>query len=461
MQIFLPFPLPFRHADGPDNAVKQARRYYGILYGVMNLLAEQLNETLGEARGFLSPRGLKMYFPYGGILGQGAEARGCDINATIGMAFEEDSSPMVMPCFADRTTLDKRAFLYASSFGLPALRSKWREMELAKNPSMRGLAFSDPVVTNALTHGLRVAAELFAAEEDTLVTPDLYWDNYELIFGEAVGCSIAHFNTFKDGAFDADALREALLAPGGKKLLVLNFPNNPTGYTATDADVPRIVAAVKAAADAGKRIVVITDDAYFGLVYEDGVHRESLFAEFARLSERVLAVKLDGATKEDYVWGLRVGFITFGFKGASGEQLKALEAKAAGNVRSGVSNISSIGQHLAVTAFGDEGYSRQKKEKFEILKARYREIRRILAAHPEYSEFFDAMPFNSGYFMCVKPRGVAAEDVRKLLIERYSTGTIVLSGLIRLSFSTVPLAKLERLFANVASAVRDLKNGIS
>ena len=62
----------------------------------MNLLAEQLNETLGEVRGFLSPRGLKMYFPYGGILGQGAEAMGCDINATIGMAFEEDSSPMVM-----------------------------------------------------------------------------------------------------------------------------------------------------------------------------------------------------------------------------------------------------------------------------------------------------------------------------------------------------------------------------
>ncbi|MBR4604211.1 MAG: hypothetical protein IKO43_05155, partial [Kiritimatiellae bacterium] len=56
LQIFLPFPLQFRHADGPDNAVKQARRYYGILYGVMNLLAEQLNETLGEARGFLSPR---------------------------------------------------------------------------------------------------------------------------------------------------------------------------------------------------------------------------------------------------------------------------------------------------------------------------------------------------------------------------------------------------------------------
>ena len=68
------------------------------------------------------------------------------------------------------------------------------------------------------------------------------------------------------------------------------------------------------------------------------------------------------------------------------------------------------------------------------------------------------MPFNSGYFMCVKPKGVNAEDVRKLLVEKYSTGTIVLSGLVRLAFSTIPLNKLETLFANVASAIKELQN---
>ena len=65
------------------------------------------------------------------------------------------------------------------------------------------------------------------------------------------------------------------------------------------ADAPRIVHAVEAAAKAGKKIVVVLDDAYFGLVYEKGVHGESLFAEFAALHENVLAVKLDGCTKED------------------------------------------------------------------------------------------------------------------------------------------------------------------
>ena len=162
--------------------------------------------------------------------------------------------------------------------------------------------------------------------------------------------------------------------------------------------------------------MVILDDAYFGLVYEKGIHGESLFAEFAGLDRNVLAVKLDGTTKEDYVWGLRVGFITFAFKGASEAQLKALEAKAAGDVRSGVSNVSSIGQHLAVAAYADADYAAQKKAKYAVLRARYRENRRILRANKAYAETFEAMPFNSGYFMCVKPIGVDAESVRRRLI---------------------------------------------
>ena len=423
----------------------------------MNELAIKLNETLGSAAEFLSPAGKRMYFPYGGILGQGAEAKTCGINATIGMAFEEDGSPLVMDCFKKSLGLDKKAFLYAGSFGLPKLRELWREMEFKKNPSLKGKTFSNPVVTNALTHGIRICAELFAGADDTLVTPDLFWDNYELVCQEAVGCQVAHFNTFKKGAFDTEAMKKALLAEGEKKILILNFPNNPTGYTATLEDAKKIVAAVKAVAAKGKRIVVVCDDAYFGLVYEKGVHGESLFAEFADLHKNVLAVKLDGTTKEDYVWGLRVGFISFAFKGATAEQLKALEAKAAGNVRSGISNVSSIGQHMAIAAFADPKYAAQKKEKYVVLKKRYQEIRKILKKHPEYAEFFEVMPFNSGYFMCVKPLGVDAEAVRKHLIAKYSTGTIMLSGLIRLAFSTIPTAKLATLFQNVADAVRDLR----
>ena len=143
--------------------------------------------------------------------------------------------------------------------------------------------------------------------------------------------------------------------------------------------------------------------------------------------------------------------------GATAEQLKALEDKAAGNVRCGISNASSLGQHLALAAYADKGYARQKRQKYDVLRRRYMAIRRLLAENPGYAEFFEPMPFNSGYFMCVKPKGVDAEEVRRHLVAKYSTGVIVLSGLVRLAFSTVPVAKLPRLFANVAAAIADLQ----
>ena len=41
----------------------------------MNALATQLNQTLGPVADMLSSAGRRLYFPYGGILGQGASTR--------------------------------------------------------------------------------------------------------------------------------------------------------------------------------------------------------------------------------------------------------------------------------------------------------------------------------------------------------------------------------------------------
>ena len=53
--------------------------------------------------------------------------------------------------------------------------------------------------------------------------------------------------------------------------MLLNFPNNPTGYTPTEAEAKALTAEIRKAAEAGNRIVVVLDDAYFGLVYEEGM----------------------------------------------------------------------------------------------------------------------------------------------------------------------------------------------
>ncbi|MCF0216819.1 MAG: aminotransferase class I/II-fold pyridoxal phosphate-dependent enzyme [Fibrobacteraceae bacterium] len=429
-----------------------------------NPLAESLNKELSangcRVLSMLSYQGSTIFFPRKGILGQGAEAKGSEINATIGTALEDDGSPLVLDCVLKSLNLPKNSFLYAPSFGNPDLRAAWKEQILIKNPSLKGKKFSTPVVTCALTHAISCAAYLFVNPGDTVYIPDLYWDNYELIFDNDRGAHIETFNTFKDGAFDTEALRYAIRKKGttvGKKIVLLNFPNNPTGYTATEAEVDEIVKVLVESAEANDNVIVLLDDAYFGLVYEDGVTRESLFTKLADAHENLIAVKLDGPTKEDYVWGFRVGFMTFGFKGATDAQLKALEDKAAGVVRGNISNAPSISQKILLAAYQSEEYAKQKEEKYKTLKKRYDIIKQELAAHPEYAEAFEVMPFNSGYFMCVKPKGVDAEEVRQTLIKDYSTGTIMLKGLIRLAFSATPTDKLPKLYHNVYSAIKKLQ----
>jgi aspartate/methionine/tyrosine aminotransferase len=424
-------------------------------------LAQALNVDLASGGSLipslLSRRGLRAFFPFQGILGQSAEAKQTRINATIGTAFEDDGSPLCMECLEGMVQVPPAAFLYAPSFGIPALREQWSAMLARKNPALAGQTHSLPVVTHALTHALYVAGQLFLDPSEKLILPDLYWDNYELIFEESCGARLKTFKTFRGRHFNVKGLERLVLAAGDKKVLLLNFPNNPTGYTATEAEALAIRDLLLRAAEAGKRLVVILDDAYFGLVYEKGIFSESLFALLANLHPNLLAVKLDGPTKEDYVWGLRVGFITFGIKGGTAAHYKALEAKSAGFVRATISSGSNVGQQLMVQAYAHPDYASQKAAKFATLEARYRRIRRILREHPEYRGSFTAMPFNSGYFMCVKPLGVEAEPVRQRLIAEYQTGTIVLAGLLRLAFSSVPLEQLDILFDNLHDAIRKLK----
>ena len=315
------------------------------------------------------------------------------------------------------------------------------------------------IMTSGAKHAVFNSLAALVNEGDEVIIPDLYWDNYELVFENARGAKIKTFNTFKNGGFDTEALKAALEnSKGDKKVVLLNFPNNPTGYTATETEAVEIAKILTECAAKGNKVVALLDDAYFGLVYEEGVTKESLFVKLVDAHENLLAVKLDGPTKEDYVWGFRVGFMSFGFKGATEAQLKALEDKAAGTVRGNISNAPSISQKILLAAYQSPEYAQQKAEKYATLKKRYDIIKEVLTAHPEYKDAFDPMPCNSGYFMCIKPKGVDAEQLREKLIKDYSTGTIMLSGLIRLAFSAVPTEKLPKLFDNIYNCIMGMKS---
>ncbi|MCG8454180.1 MAG: aminotransferase class I/II-fold pyridoxal phosphate-dependent enzyme [Spirochaetales bacterium] len=427
----------------------------------MNPQAAELNAVLqtegAAALRLLSQKGKAIFFPRKGLVAQGMDAKGKAINASIGEAKEDDGTPLRLAPLASRIELNPAdAFSYAPSFGKPQLRDRWAQMMKEKNPSLKDATLSRPVVTNALTHGLSVAGYLFVDEGDSIIVPRHFWGNYRLVFAEAHGAKLETFETFNgdgpEAGFNTAGLEETLLAPGEKKILLLNFPNNPTGYTPTGAEMDAIEAAVLKAAEAGKTVLVMTDDAYFGLVFREGIYEESPFVRFTNLHENVVACKVDGATKEDYVWGFRVGFLTFAGKGLSPKALAALEDKAAGTVRGSISNDSHLAQSLLLAAYDDPAYAGEKARAFALLKERHDAVDAELAAHPEYAQRFVALPYNSGYFMCVRIATGDAEAVRQELLKNYDTGVIALGDLIRVAFSSLPKAQIPTLFANLYAA---------
>ncbi|MDQ0496148.1 aminotransferase class I/II-fold pyridoxal phosphate-dependent enzyme [Paenibacillus brasilensis] len=431
----------------------------------MNPLVAQLNHNIQSGNEhvyqMLSLLGKEIYFPKEGILSQSAEAgkMAKKYNATIGIAIE-GNGPMHLQVIQEKLSAysPKDLYPYAPPAGKPELRSVWRDKMLKENPSLAGKGFGLPVVTNALTHGLSIVADLFTDEGDAVIYPDKNWENYELTFGIRRHGRLVNYPLFsEDHRFNSEGLRDALLAQKeyGKAIVILNFPNNPTGYTPGAEEGKAIVAAIQEAAEAGINVVVVTDDAYFGLFFEDSLH-ESLFGQLAGLHPRILPVKVDGATKEEYVWGFRVGFITFASENQ--DVLNALEQKALGIIRATISSGPHPSQTFVLDALKSPDFEQQKQEKFQIMKGRANKVKALLDSG-KYGDVWSYYPFNSGYFMCLKLNGLSAERLRTHLLEQYGVGTIALGEHdLRVAFSCIEEEYLEDLYDIIYRGVQDLLN---
>ena len=431
-------------------------------------LAAELNSVLEKEASpvleMLSDLGRRYYFPKG-IISQSAEAKAKAhrFNATIGIA-TEGRQPMHLPAVQKFFHMDPSdLYPYAPTGGKQALREAWREKQLRENPRMRGKELSLPVVTAALTHGLGLIGELFVNPGDKILLPDKIWGNYRLTYEVRQGGVIETFPFFSGQRFHREAFRgklEDLAAREKKILIIVNFPNNPTGFTPTPADAESMTTAILSAADKGLRQVVVCDDAYFGLFYDDGSLKESIFGYLAGLHPNVLAVKLDGATKEEFAWGFRVGFLTYGAGGKGNLQAihAALEKKTLGAIRAGISNSPHPSQSIVLKALESPSFDLERADKKEILRARASRVHDVLKKK-EYAEAWTSYPFNSGYFMCVRLKDVDAEKLRVHLLDRYQVGVIATDSTdIRIAFSCLELEEIEEVFDAMYQGWKDLKS---
>ena len=434
----------------------------------MNELAKELNDIIEKNSdifySFLSDFGRNIYMPKG-IISQTQEAKkhAHKFDATIGIA-KEKGKPMylnsIYKLFNHLTP--EQIFPYASPYGVPALREMWRDKIISENPSLGNNkeSISMPITTQAITNGLMLAGDLFVDEDDEIIMPDKLWGNYRLIFEVRYKAKIRTFPFYNSSltGFDVNALDEIINKSTKEKIiLLLNFPNNPTGYTLKESEANEIVKIVTRHAERGKKILVISDDAYYGLFYEDGLINGSIFSRFVKVHPNIASVKLDGFTKEYYVWGFRIGFITFGDYFQNKEVYKALEHKTAGAIRCSISNCSNTKQYILLALKDDNEYIKEREEKFEILKNRALKVKEIVY-DKKYQDYWKVYPFNSGYFMCLKLKDVDANELRLHALHKHGVGAISIGKTdLRVAFSCVDIEHLDELFEIIAMSIKELK----
>ncbi|MDR0642379.1 MAG: aminotransferase class I/II-fold pyridoxal phosphate-dependent enzyme [Treponema sp.] len=402
----------------------------------------------------LSALGRRFYFPRG-IIAQSAEAKKSAYfaNGTIGMAYK-NGRPLILSAIADcmPTLSPEESVVYAPTAGVESARSVWKDMILQKNPSIKAEQISLPAVVPGLTAGLSYTADMFFNEGDRLLVSDPCWDNYGLIFHTRRGADVREVPFFGAGpGLNLDSIRQAVReeAKTGVVRILLNFPNNPSGYSPTLGEEETLVEILLEAAEGGADVLVICDDAYFGLFYENDVSKESPFVRFSSLHDRILAIKVDGPIKEDYIWGFRMGFVTYACRSLGAAHYDALIRKLMGAIRSSVSCANTPAQYIMLRAMEDKRTPPEKEGFLNTMKGRYRKVKNFIGANPPHP-VLKPLPFNSGYFMCFRCEGLSAEKLRQELLISQGIGAISLEDrYLRIAFAGIDEDKIEVVYRTI------------
>ncbi len=230
-------------------------------------------------------------------------------NAGLGLAdvlpFWFGESDQVTPAFvrdAAARALESGATFYTHNLGIPTLRAALAEYTTA----LHGPTSSDQVVvTSAGVSALMLAAQLVLGPGDRAVAVTPLWPNVveiPKILGAEVETVSLDFG--REGwTLDLDRLLAALTP--GTRLLIVNSPNNPTGWV-----MPR--AAQQAVLDHCRRlgIWVFADEVYERLYFGEGAPIGAAapsFLDIATRDERVVCV--NSFSKNWLMTGWRLGWM--------------------------------------------------------------------------------------------------------------------------------------------------------
>lgn len=337
------------------------------------------------------------------------------------------------------SVLEKGKTCYTANAGLMALREEIsnyfeRTIHTKYDPK------SEIIVTVGGSEGIDLCIRCMVEPDDEvlIVEPSFvcYRPIVSLCGGKPVVIETKEENQFK---LTADDLR-AKITPK-TKMLILPFPNNPTGAIMDREDLENIAQVLK-----GTNIVVVSDEIYSELTY-DGKHCS--IAEIEGMRERTIVI--NGFSKSFAMTGWRLGFLG-GPKEIVSQMLKLHQYA--------IMSSPTVSQYAAIKALQCcEKDTAQMREEYNIRRRYVVDAFNKLGLHC-------FVPQGAFYvFPCIRSTGMTSSDFCEKLV--YNKKVAVVpgdafgesgEGYIRVSYA-YSLNHLREAIKRIGEFLEDIKNG--
>ncbi|MFF7894476.1 pyridoxal phosphate-dependent aminotransferase [Streptomyces sp. NPDC007907] len=220
----------------------------------------------------------------------------------LGQGFPDTDGPEEIREAAVRALRDGLGNQYPPGPGVPELRAaitahQQRRYGLSYDPD------TEVLVTAGATEAIAAALLALVEPGDEVIAFEPYYDSYAACIAMAGGrrVPVTLRADVEEGRFrlDLDELRDAVT--DRTRLLLINTPHNPTGTVLTREELAAI-----AELAVERDLLVVTDEVYEHLVFDDAEHVP--LAAFPGMRERTVTISSSGKTFSFTGW--KVGWIT-------------------------------------------------------------------------------------------------------------------------------------------------------
>lgn len=339
---------------------------------------------------------------------------------------------------AAKKALDGGMVYYTSNYGTEGLREAVAE-KLKKD---NGLDYdmSDVIVAVGANQAVSIAMTALLDPGDEVLVPNPSWLHY-FYCADLVGAKTVSYPLLEENEFNVVPEDIEKLVTPKTKMIIVNSPNNPTGSLLSRESLQAI-------ADLAVRhdLIVLSDEIYEKLIYEDSVHYS--IASLEGMKDRTILIH--GVSKSYSMTGWRIGFVISSNKEFISAMIRVLQYT--------VTCANSFAQ------YGAEAALRGPQECVEDMRKQFDRRRKLVYDRINKIEGISCIA-PKGAFYCfvnVKQLGLTDEEASAYYLNEAGVAMIPGSafgeygaGYLRVAFSN-SYENIERAMDRIAGATKAL-----